>query len=169
MEQTHNDPQGEREKFIMAFNDTMIRIWQEQITLLDVIDTRHLLNSVKALPVRADGRFFEVGLSQLFTDETEVIRFGVLFLRLVAPLFPISCVSRTYAAASRGMGRSKGPMYLMLLSYVVIRQIYLFVVTRFVANTPRLVGFGYPVGWMSVCVIEVAYFFIRWKGKTVEE
>lgn len=68
MEQSHNDPQGEREKFIMAFNDTMIRIWQEQITLLDVIDTRHLLNSVKALPVRADGRFFEVGLSQLFTE-----------------------------------------------------------------------------------------------------
>lgn len=68
MEQAHNDPQGEREKFIMAFNDTMVRIWQEQITLLDVIDTRHLLNSVKALPVRADGRFFEVGLSQLFTE-----------------------------------------------------------------------------------------------------
>ena len=52
----------------MSFNDTMIKIWQEQITLLGVIDTRHLLNSVKALPVRADGRFFEVGLSQLFTE-----------------------------------------------------------------------------------------------------
>ena len=52
----------------MSFNDTMIKIWQEQITLLGVIYTRHLLNSVKALPVRADGRFFEVGLSQLFTE-----------------------------------------------------------------------------------------------------
>ena len=67
-ENTNRDAQSEREKFIMAFNDTMIRIWQEQITLLDVIDTRHLLNSVKALPVRTDGRFFEVGLSQLFTE-----------------------------------------------------------------------------------------------------
>ena len=64
----HIDPQSEREKYVLAFNDTMLKIWQEQITLLDVIDTGHLLNSVKALPVRADGRFVEIGLSQLFTE-----------------------------------------------------------------------------------------------------
>lgn len=64
----HSDPQSEREKYVLAFNDTMLKIWKEQITLLDVIDTGHLLNSVKALPVRADGRFVEIGLSQLFTE-----------------------------------------------------------------------------------------------------
>ena len=58
----------EREKFVTAFNDTMLRIWQEQITLLGVIDTGALLASPKALPVRADGRFFEVGLSQSFLE-----------------------------------------------------------------------------------------------------
>ena len=58
----------ERKKFVMAFNDTMLRIWQEQITLLGVIDTGALLASPKALPVRADGRFFEVGLSQTFLE-----------------------------------------------------------------------------------------------------
>ncbi len=52
----------------MAFNDTMLKIWQEQITLLDVIDTGHLLHSVSALPVNADGRFIEIGLSHLFTE-----------------------------------------------------------------------------------------------------
>ena len=63
-----NTPQGEREKFVNAFNDTMLKIWQEQITLLDVIDTGHLLHSVKAMPVRADGRFIDIGLSQFFTE-----------------------------------------------------------------------------------------------------
>ena len=58
----------EREKFVTAFNDTMLRIWQEQITLLGVIDTGALLASPKSLPVRADGRFFEVGLSQSFLE-----------------------------------------------------------------------------------------------------
>ena len=53
---------------MMAFNDTMLRIWQEQITLLGVIDTGALLASPKSLPVRADGRFFEVGLSQSFLE-----------------------------------------------------------------------------------------------------
>ena len=64
----HPDPQGEREKFVMAFNDTMLKIWQEQITLLGVIDTGNLLNSVNALPVRADGRFIEIGLTQSFLE-----------------------------------------------------------------------------------------------------
>ena len=58
----------ERQKFVNAFNDTMLKIWQEQITLLGVIDTGALLASPKALPVRADGRFFEVGLSQTFLE-----------------------------------------------------------------------------------------------------
>ena len=65
---TQQQAQQEREKYVMAFNDTMIKIWQEQITLLDVIDTRSLLRSPMALPVRADGRFFEVALSQAFLE-----------------------------------------------------------------------------------------------------
>lgn len=64
-----NDQQRqEREKFVFAFNRTMITIWCEQITLLNVIDTGRLLRSLKALPVRADGRFIEIGLSQSFLE-----------------------------------------------------------------------------------------------------
>lgn len=64
-----NDKQREeREKFVFAFNRTMITIWCEQITLLNVIDTGRLLRSLKALPVRADGCFIEIGLSQSFLE-----------------------------------------------------------------------------------------------------
>lgn len=64
-----NDKQREeREKFVFAFNRTMITIWCEQITLLNVIDTGRFLRSLKALPVRADGRFIEIGLSQSFLE-----------------------------------------------------------------------------------------------------
>ncbi|MBR6263222.1 MAG: hypothetical protein IKR05_08405 [Prevotella sp.] len=57
-----------RQKFVNAFNKTMIQIWQEQITLLDVIDTGRLLKSVVAYPVKADGRFYEISLSQAFLE-----------------------------------------------------------------------------------------------------
>ena len=66
--QAQAQAQAEREKYVMAFNDTMLKIWQEQITLLGVIDTHSLLRSPIALPVRTDGRFFEVGLSQAFLE-----------------------------------------------------------------------------------------------------
>ena len=58
-----------RQKFVTAFNDTMIRIWKEKITLLDVIDTGRLLHSVPiVLAMRTDGRFFEVSLTQSFLE-----------------------------------------------------------------------------------------------------
>ena len=61
-------PDQQRERFVLAFNTTMLSIWQERITLLDVRDTDRLLHSPVALPVRADGRFFEVSLSQQFLE-----------------------------------------------------------------------------------------------------
>ena len=58
----------EREKFVSAFNETMLKIWKEQMTLLDVIETGALLASPKSLPIRADGQFIELGLSQSFLE-----------------------------------------------------------------------------------------------------
>ena len=60
--------QEQRQKYIEAFNGTMIQIWQERITLLDVIDTGNLLRSPLSLPIHADGRFFEISLSQQFIE-----------------------------------------------------------------------------------------------------
>lgn len=60
--------QDARQKYILAFNATMLEIWKERITLLEVIDTGLLLRSPLSLPVKADGRFFEVTLSQAFLE-----------------------------------------------------------------------------------------------------
>lgn len=72
MNGTMNDAEqrafSEREKFVSAFNETMLKIWKEQMTLLDVIDTGALLASPKSLPIRADGQFIELGLSQSFLE-----------------------------------------------------------------------------------------------------
>ena len=58
----------ERQKYVSAFNDTMIKIWKEQITLLGVIDTGSLLRSTLPLSMSADGKFSQVLLSQTFLE-----------------------------------------------------------------------------------------------------
>jgi hypothetical protein len=65
---TEQQAQEAREKFVLAFNRTMIDIWKERITMLDVRDTDALLNSPISLSTRHDGRFFEVQLSQEFLE-----------------------------------------------------------------------------------------------------
>ena len=101
----------------------------------------------------------------LFTPDEAVIAYGVLFVRTNFVFLLFNCVNHVLAGALRGRGDSTAPMAIMLLSFVLLRQIYLFVVTHYVANTPMLVGFGYPVGWMACCVIEVTYYFVRWGRK----
>ena len=59
---------AERAKYVAAFNDTMIKIWKEQITLLGVIDTGALLRSPIAVRTSADGKISEVHLSQAFLE-----------------------------------------------------------------------------------------------------
>ncbi|MDO4512257.1 MAG: hypothetical protein Q4B68_10635 [Bacteroidales bacterium] len=58
----------ERRKYVTAFNDTMIKIWKEQITLLGVIDTGQLLNSVVALSTKMDAKAAEVTVSEAFLE-----------------------------------------------------------------------------------------------------
>ena len=106
---------------------------------------------------------------RLFSQDPSVIEYGVLFMRANTFFLLFNCVNHTLAGALRGRGDSRAPMFIMILCFVVIRQIYLFAVTRFVANTPFLVGFGYPVGWMSCCAIEVTYFLRRRRGWQTEQ
>ena len=58
----------ERTKYVAAFNDTMVKIWKEQITLLGVIDTGQLLQSPIGVKTTADGKISEVHLSQAFLE-----------------------------------------------------------------------------------------------------
>ena len=106
---------------------------------------------------------------RLFSPDAEVIEYGALFLHTNVFFLVFNCVNHVLAGALRGRGDSKGPMIIMLSTFVGLRQIYLFLVTRFVANTPRIVGFGYPAGWVSCCVIELLYYRIRKKYRPAEQ
>ena len=94
----------------------------------------------------------------LFTSDPEVIKYGVLFLRTNVLFLLFNYINHVLAGSLRGYGDSKAPMVIMLTGFVLIRQIYLFVMARFILNTPAAVGFSYPVGWMVTCLIEVTYY-----------
>ncbi len=93
-----------------------------------------------------------------FNQEAAVVEYGVMFIRLMTPFYLICCFNQIYAGALRGAGDSKAPMYIMLGSFVVFRQIYLYVGTKFI-NTAWFVGLGYPMGWMLCSALQLTYFY----------
>ena len=97
---------------------------------------------------------------RLFSPDAAVIAYGVLFIRTNVVFLIFNCVNHVLAGALRGRGDSRGPMIIMLSTFVGLRQIYLFVMTHYIVNTPRMVGLGYPVGWVSCCVIELIYYAV---------
>ncbi len=103
---------------------------------------------------------FAPAATSLFTRDASVIAFGTLFLRLNTYFLLFNTVNHVLAGALRGRGDSRGPMVCMLSCFVAVRQIYLFIISR-IAYTPALIGFGYPVGWMTCCAAELIYYMVR--------
>ncbi len=99
----------------------------------------------------------------VFTTNRDVITYGVMFVRMNIGFYIINGINHTLAGSMRGRGNARAPMLIMLICFVGLRQIYLFIIYR-LTHSPAMIGFGYPVGWMSCCVMELIYY--KWKYGT---
>ncbi len=117
-----------------------------------------LCTTVLIIPVVA----FAPSLVRFFIDESEagVIHYGTLFLRMISPFYVMCCLNQIYGGALRGAGEAKVSMVIMLGSFVLFRQIYLFVVSNYVSNTVVAISLGYPFGWL-LCSILMLVFYKR--------
>ena len=86
-------------------------------------------------------------IAGLFNRDAAVI----LFIRLNCMFDPINATDQIQAGALRGVGDSRTPMVIMLMSFVVFRQIYLFIISR-LTESVYFIAIGYPLGWM-VCTL----------------
>ena len=95
-----------------------------------------------------------------FNDKPEVVTYGTLFLRQITPFYLLCCFNQIYAGALRGAGDTRAPMVIMLCSFVGFRQLYLYVVSRFISNTVLAIGMGYPAGWL-MCTVCISTYYHR--------
>ncbi len=105
---------------------------------------------------------------RLFSSDADVISYGTLFLRTNVFFLLFNCITHVLAGSLRGRGDSRAPMVIMLIGFVVVRQIYLFIMAHYISNTPAAIGFGYPVGWMVACALELLYYRFRVKSNYEE-
>ena len=99
---------------------------------------------------------FRVPIIKLFNQEPDVIEYGCLiFTTMIPPQF-INSITHTCCGILQGYGESKGPMYIMLFCFVLLRQLYLHLLWPYFQSF-RFVMMAFPVAWLCCCVMTVIY------------
>ena len=101
-----------------------------------------------------------------FNDEPEVVRYGSMLLRRISPFYIVCIVNQVCSGALRGAGNSRAPMIIMLCSFVVFRQIYLYIMANFISNTIIPIAMGYPAGWIVCSAVTLIYYLRADLGKS---
>ncbi len=100
-----------------------------------------------------------------FNEKEAVVEYAALLLRWITPFYVLCCFNQIYSGALRGAGNSRAPMVIMLASFVVFRQIYLFTMSR-ICNEIIPIAMSYPAGWLLCSVLTAVYFYKVKLGKT---
>ena len=100
---------------------------------------------------------FAPSLVKLFNQEPDVVGYGTLFLRILIPFYLCCCANQVYAGSLRGAGDTKAPMLIMMGSFIVFRQVYLFIASR-LTDSVTWIALGYPFGWLVCSVLIYLYY-----------
>lgn len=107
-------------------------------------------------------------LLRIFTPDPEVLEYGYQFMRVFAPMYFLLCFTQILPGALRGAGDVRVPTLTCIISFVFLRQIYLFLITKF-HYTVTSVAMGYPITWgIAAVVIAVYYLKSDWSRFAVE-
>lgn len=103
----------------------------------------------------------------IFNTNPLIVNYGTIFVRNLVPFYLVWCVNQIYSGALRGVGKSTGPMVIMLTSFVAFRQTYLFIVSNFISNTILPIAMAFPAGWVLAAIITFIYYKVS--GLEVKE
>ena len=93
---------------------------------------------------------FRRQLIGLFNRDEEVIYYGSIALMILPCAHIINCFVQIKSGVMRGYGNGKAPMFISLICYVFIRQIYLHVGWPFFQSFPFVVS-AFPFTW-AICI-----------------
>ncbi len=118
----------------------------------------YLLATACTVVIMIPVMIFATKLSYLFNQDPMVVENATLLLHYITPFYLFCCVNQVLAAALRGAGNSRAPMIIMLSAFVGFRQLYLYVVSRFISNDLLFIGFAYPAGWIACALCNIIYY-----------
>lgn len=120
--------------------------------------TKALLISISATAVMMiPVMIFAPHIVGFLNNKPEVVANGTRFLHVLTPFYLLCCFNQIYASALRGAGNSKASMFIMVGSFVLFRQLYLFCMSR-ICNEVIPIALSYPAGWLLCSLLTAIYY-----------
>ncbi len=101
--------------------------------------------------------FFGESIIAVFNGEADVIQAGRTMQLAFVPFYILLPINQVYAGVLRGAGKSSIPMYIMIFNFVILRQIYLAIITQFKAEV-FYVFMGWPLTWITCAIMTMIYY-----------
>jgi len=101
----------------------------------------------------------------LFTTESEVIDAGMLRLTVMGFSYPISAFMDSAIAASRALGKTVVPTFMVIMGSCVFRLIWIYTIFEHYQTITSLYLL-YVVSWSITAIAEVIYFSKAYKEQT---
>lgn len=105
---------------------------------------------------------FAPQLISIFIQDNEIINVGTQMINWMIPLYFTQAFNQVFVGALQGRGKTKISVSIMIGSFIVIRQIYLFVMNLFTFEESThlfLTIFSYPMCWI-ICLIGLIIYYI---------
>lgn len=100
---------------------------------------------------------FAPTLIGFFSSEPEVIKYGVMQARTISLFYFLLSTSHCLAGILRGAGKTDIPMYVMLISWCIIRISYITIAVKIIPDI-RVIYWAYPLTWSISSIIFIIYY-----------
>lgn len=102
--------------------------------------------------------FYGESAIAIFNSEPDVIEAGRTMQLAFVPFYILLPIIQIYNGVLRGAGKSSIPMYIMVFNFVILRQIYLAIITQ-ITTSVYYVFMGWPVTWVTCAIMFIIYYF----------
>ena len=101
--------------------------------------------------------FYGESFIAIFNSEPDVIQAGRTMQLAFVPFYIVLPIVQIYNGVLRGAGKSSIPMYIMVFNFVILRQIYLAIITKLTTSV-YYVFMGWPVTWVTCALMFIIYY-----------
>ena len=101
--------------------------------------------------------YFDEQLLSIFSDDPEVIKYGLMMMHTLIPMYFLLTITHALNGIIRGAGKTKVPMMVMIVCWCCMRMAWI-LTTVPLFNDIQFVFYGWPITWAASSLWLIIYF-----------